>query len=50
MADAELKRKLRNSATKHGLYIPAGALWGGQDIAKMAEAGNLKVNSSCCTI
>lgn len=26
---------------KHGLYVPAGALWGGQDIAKLADRGSL---------
>ena len=30
----------------HGLYVPAGALWGGHDIKKMADRGTLKVASS----
>jgi len=39
-----LELKLRNAAVKHGLYIPAGALWGGEDIKKMADRDTLKVN------
>ena len=31
----------------HGLYVPAGALWGGHDIQKMADRGTLKVSWSC---
>ncbi len=27
---------------KNGLYVPSGALWGGEDIRKMAERGSLK--------
>lgn len=29
----------------HGLYVPAGAFWGGQDIQKMADRGTLKVRN-----
>ena len=31
---------------EHGLYVPAGAFWGGQDVQKMADRGTLKVNST----
>ena len=27
----------------NGLYVPSGALWGGEDIRKMADRGSLKV-------
>ena len=30
-------------ASSYGLYVPAGAFWGGQDIQKMADRGTLKV-------
>ena len=26
---------LRSAATKHALYVPTGALWGGEDIRKV---------------
>ncbi|KAH3877571.1 aspartate dehydrogenase domain-containing protein-like [Dreissena polymorpha] len=42
LADAETELKLRSAATRHGLYIPTGALWGGEDIRKMAEKGSLQ--------
>lgn len=29
----------------HGLYVPAGAFWGGQDVQKMADRGTLKVQT-----
>jgi len=37
------KKKLRISAStsKHGCYIPSGALWGADDIEKMASLGTL---------
>ena len=31
----------RSAATKHALYVPTGALWGGEDIRRMAERGIL---------
>ena len=34
---------MRNAATKHGVYIPSGAFWGGEDIKKMADRGTLQV-------
>ena len=38
-ADRELEERIRAAAEKpnsHGLYVPAGALWGAMDIQKMA--------------
>ena len=38
-ADRELEERIRAAAGKpngHGLYVPAGALWGAMDIQKMA--------------
>ncbi|XP_075049306.1 aspartate dehydrogenase domain-containing protein [Mixophyes fleayi] len=44
LADKEIESRLRESAkiSGHTLYIPSGALWGGEDIQKMAERGTLK--------
>lgn len=42
LADAETERQLRKAATQHGLYIPRGALWGGEDIQRMADRGTLQ--------
>ena len=42
LADGDLESGLKAAASKHGLYIPSGALWGGEDIRKMAERGTLK--------
>ena len=41
LADQETERMLAAAASQHGLYIPSGALWGGEDIRKMAERGTL---------
>ncbi len=42
LADAELNAKLRGASERcHGLYIPGGALWGADDIKKMADGGSL---------
>ena len=41
LADRDIEASLEAAATKHGLYIPSGALWGGEDIRKMAERGTL---------
>lgn len=38
-----MEAALRAAATSHGLYIPAGAFWGAEDILKMADRGTLKV-------
>ena len=44
LADEDLEKTLYNAANEHnhGLYVPSGALWGGEDIRKMAERGSLK--------
>ncbi|KAG1700037.1 putative L-aspartate dehydrogenase [Nymphon striatum] len=42
LANAELERKLRSAAKSHGLYVPSGAFWGGEDIKKMADLKTLK--------
>ncbi|RUS78631.1 hypothetical protein EGW08_013601 [Elysia chlorotica] len=42
LADPELESSLRSAATSHGLYIPSGAFWGGDDIKKMADRGTLQ--------
>ncbi|KJE88448.1 aspartate dehydrogenase isoform 1 [Capsaspora owczarzaki ATCC 30864] len=45
-ADSHLESQLRAIAMSadntHGLYIPAGALWGGNDIQKMADRNTLQ--------
>ncbi|XP_048374111.1 aspartate dehydrogenase domain-containing protein [Sphaerodactylus townsendi] len=44
LADVGTERKLREVARQsgHTLYIPSGALWGGQDIQRMDEGGMLQ--------
>lgn len=44
-ANQELLEKLTKLSLSHGkkLLIPAGALWGANDIQKMADVGSLKV-------
>ncbi|KAK7073966.1 hypothetical protein SK128_000455 [Halocaridina rubra] len=42
LASQNVENSLREAATNHGLYIPAGAFWGGEDILKMADRGTLK--------
>lgn len=46
LADQQVEDSLRKAANIHGLYIPAGALWGGHDIQKMADRGTLKVSDA----
>ncbi|XP_073493342.1 aspartate dehydrogenase domain-containing protein isoform X2 [Phyllobates terribilis] len=43
LADEDTERRLRGRAkmSGHTLYIPSGALWGGEDIMKMADRGAL---------
>jgi len=41
-ADQKVETALRTAANKHGVYIPAGALWGANDIQKLAESGSLQ--------
>ena len=45
LAKDDLEKKLRSKANSgpHGLYVPTGAFWGGEDIKKMADRGTLKV-------
>ena len=45
LAEAEVEKRVVREAREgeHGLYVPAGAFWGGQDIQKMADRGTLKV-------
>ncbi len=38
-----LEETLVKAADKNGLYVPSGALWGGDDIRKMSDLGTLKV-------
>eukprot|EP01065_Artemidia_motanka_P029810 TRINITY_DN3587_c0_g1_i1.p1 TRINITY_DN3587_c0_g1~~TRINITY_DN3587_c0_g1_i1.p1 ORF type:complete len:292 (+),score=65.87 TRINITY_DN3587_c0_g1_i1:70-945(+) len=43
-ADPQLEELVRSAArgeTRHSLYIPSGAMWGAQDIQRMARAGAL---------
>ncbi|XP_072163704.1 aspartate dehydrogenase domain-containing protein-like [Diadema setosum] len=42
LANQNVETTLRNAATKHGMYIPSGALWGGHDIQKMGDRGTLQ--------
>lgn len=43
LADPAVESALRAACTKHGMYLPAGAFWGGEDIQKMADVGTLQV-------
>ncbi|OWF44312.1 putative L-aspartate dehydrogenase [Mizuhopecten yessoensis] len=49
LSDAALDTDLRSSAGSHGLYIPTGAFWGGEDIKKMADRGTLQALSVTMT-
>uniref|UniRef100_A0A3Q1GFU3 Aspartate dehydrogenase domain-containing protein n=1 Tax=Acanthochromis polyacanthus TaxID=80966 RepID=A0A3Q1GFU3_9TELE len=44
LSDPDLNQKLRQAAWQYErtLYIPSGALWGGQDIQRMNDSGKLK--------
>ncbi|XP_077474305.1 aspartate dehydrogenase domain-containing protein isoform X2 [Stigmatopora argus] len=44
LADQELNEKLRQTAKVNGktLYVPSGALWGGQDIQRLNDGGALQ--------
>jgi hypothetical protein len=48
MADVEIERKLRAAVNQNGLYVPSGALWGGEDIRRMADRGTLQVCKQTC--
>ncbi len=41
--NSELVEEAKRS---HGLYVASGALWGAQDIQKMADRGSLKVGGT----
>lgn len=42
LSDMSLESALRQAAHSHGLYVPSGAFWGGEDIKKMADRGTLQ--------
>ena len=50
LADAALEGILKTAASHHGLYVPSGALWGGEDIRRMANKGTLQVHIVCIFI
>ncbi|XP_053095268.1 aspartate dehydrogenase domain-containing protein isoform X1 [Pangasianodon hypophthalmus] len=47
LSDSQLNEELRLAAKQHGhtLYVPSGALWGGQDIQRLNDSGVLKALS-----
>ncbi|KAJ8347238.1 hypothetical protein SKAU_G00286390 [Synaphobranchus kaupii] len=47
LADPQVDAQLRQAAAHHGktLYVPSGALWGGQDIQRLNNSGALKALS-----
>ncbi|XP_026885532.1 putative L-aspartate dehydrogenase isoform X1 [Electrophorus electricus] len=47
LANPQLDQALRLTAKQHGktLYVPSGALWGGQDIQRMNDSGSLRALS-----
>ncbi|KAF4116240.1 aspartate dehydrogenase domain-containing protein isoform X2 [Onychostoma macrolepis] len=47
LSDPQLEQDLCTAAKQHGktLYVPSGALWGGQDIQKMNDSGTLRALS-----
>uniref|UniRef100_T2MK18 Aspartate dehydrogenase domain-containing protein n=1 Tax=Hydra vulgaris TaxID=6087 RepID=T2MK18_HYDVU len=42
LANKDLEAQLYSAANNNGLYVPAGAFWGAEDIQKMASQGSLK--------
>ncbi|XP_035224886.1 putative L-aspartate dehydrogenase [Stegodyphus dumicola] len=42
LCDEDLLRDLEEAAIHHGLYIPSGAFWGGEDVRKMSDARKLR--------
>ncbi|XP_074553468.1 aspartate dehydrogenase domain-containing protein [Halichoeres trimaculatus] len=44
LSDPDLNQQLRQASEQFGntLYIPSGALWGGQDIQRLNDSGGLK--------
>ncbi|XP_064170662.1 aspartate dehydrogenase domain-containing protein isoform X1 [Anguilla rostrata] len=47
LANPQVDAELRRAAARHGktLYVPSGALWGGQDIQRLNNSGALKALS-----
>ncbi|KAG7334798.1 hypothetical protein KOW79_001394 [Hemibagrus wyckioides] len=47
LSDSRLNKELRLAAKQNGhtLYVPSGALWGGQDIQRLNDSGLLKALS-----
>ncbi|GFT91847.1 putative L-aspartate dehydrogenase [Nephila pilipes] len=48
LCDENLLKELKAAANINTLYIPSGALWGGEDIRKMSDSGILE--SLCVTM
>ena len=46
LADSETEHLLKSNSKKFGIFIPSGALWGANDIRKMADRGTLHVTIS----
>ena len=48
LANEQIEAVLTNAVNtfKTGLYVPSGALWGGEDIRKMSDLGTLKVDKT----
>ncbi|KAF8778102.1 putative L-aspartate dehydrogenase like protein [Argiope bruennichi] len=42
LSDEDLLEELKTAAKVNGLYVPSGALWGGEDIRKMSDSGILQ--------
>ena len=42
LADQSVEDTLRGASRSHGMYIPTGAFWGGEDIKRMADRGSLQ--------
>jgi len=44
LADLEIETMLRSASKEsgNGVYVPNGALWGGEDIRRMADSGTLQ--------
>ncbi|XP_047427263.1 putative L-aspartate dehydrogenase [Mugil cephalus] len=44
LSDPDVNQQLRQASQQHGrtLYVPSGALWGGQDIQRLSDSGSLK--------
>ncbi|MEM6641118.1 MAG: aspartate dehydrogenase domain-containing protein [Pseudomonadota bacterium] len=42
LADASVAGALRNAAVSHALYLPAGAAWGVNDVARMDRIGSVQ--------